>query len=77
MANQEPTDVNSTWESRDLPVLKIVVNRCDEEGSVTAREIESASDLSGAEIQQAIRALLGETPPFFEHASRRGGTYEC
>lgn len=67
--------MQSTWEARDLPVLRVVVARCDQEGSVTAREIETDCSLEWTEVQQAIRALLGEDPPFFD-ASMRGGTYD-
>jgi hypothetical protein len=68
--------VKSTWEARELPVLEAIVRGCDDATSVTTRQLEAATGLTHDEVQRAVRALLGESPPLFETGPMRGGTYD-
>lgn len=60
-------NMDSTWETRDLPVLDAVVKIYEETGqAIRPRQIESVTGMEAAQVQKALRALLGEDPPFFE-----------
>jgi hypothetical protein len=57
--------MESTWESRDLPVLETIVRLYDETGSSPdPSEISEALGLEGGEVQRALRALEHEQPSF-------------
>jgi hypothetical protein len=59
--------MDSTWESRDLPVLRVIVAMEDEtRRHVTAEQIQQATGLDGDDVQRALGALGREQPPFFE-----------
>ncbi|OBF42818.1 hypothetical protein A5719_10255 [Mycolicibacterium peregrinum] len=61
-----------TWESRDLPVLKAVVDLYEEKGRgprVTA--IEARTGFDNDTIQRALRVLY--TEPYFEEVSTASG----
>jgi hypothetical protein len=54
-----------TWTTRDLPVLRAVVDIYDRTGdAVDANEIEATVGLDKDTVQRALRAL--NTEPFFE-----------
>lgn len=59
--------MESTWERRDLPVLRGIVRLYDENprSPVTAGQLEAATGLPGPEVQSALFALAAEEPPFF------------
>lgn len=61
------SDVEDTWNSRDLPVLKAVVELFDTTGHVRANDIERALGFDSETVQRALRALY--TEPYF----REGG----
>lgn len=57
-----------TWESRDLPVLKAVVELYEESGRrVHLSAIENATGFNKETVQRALRALYRE--PYFEEAT--------
>jgi hypothetical protein len=59
--------MDSTWESRDLLVLDAVVQIYEETGqAIRPKQIEAATGIDSADVQKALRALLGENPPFLE-----------
>jgi hypothetical protein len=59
--------MDPTWETRDFPVLDAVVKIYDETGqAIRPSQIEAATGMEPAQVQKALRALLGENPPFFE-----------
>lgn len=59
--------MDSTWESRDLPVLNAVVQIYEETGqAIRPKQIEVATGIDSADVQKALRALLSENPPFLE-----------
>lgn len=67
--------MESTW-SRDFAVLEAIVRLYDSEGSaVSVQELEADTGLDGQDVQKAIRALLGEDPPFITVGPVRGGGY--
>ena len=56
-----------TWESRDLPVLRAVVDATDEGGwIIEATEIAERTGLSDQDVQNALWALGSNQPPYFE-----------
>lgn len=59
--------MDSTWETRDLPVLRAVVQIEDETGQpVEALQIGEATGLDDGAVQRALGALGREEPPFFD-----------
>lgn len=59
--------MNSTWESRDLPVLAAVVAICDEDdwGEAQPAQIAERTGLPIEDVIKALWKLAGENPPFF------------
>ena len=58
--------MDSTWESRDLPVLAAIVALYDESGAaVRAEQIVEATGLTEVDVQRALFALADEQPLFF------------
>lgn len=64
--------MESTWESRDLPVLEAAVRSFEEAGRhVTAWNLASETGLTADQVQKALRALVAADPPYFaEHDIR-------
>lgn len=60
--------MEDTWANRDLPVLEAIVGLCDETPGdwVLAQRIDERTNMSHAEVQQALFALSREHPPYFE-----------
>lgn len=60
--------MESTWESRDLPVLSAVVDICDENewGEARPNVIADRTGLPLHDVNKALWRLAGERPPFFE-----------
>ena len=58
---------DETWSSRDLPVLRAVVDICEESGTYLTRAtaVERRTDLDTETVQRALRRLNSE-PSFFE-----------
>ncbi|MGC4940784.1 hypothetical protein [Kribbella sp. DT2] len=57
--------MESTWETRDLPVLEAIVRLYDETGSaMRPSAINAAAGLSEDDLQRALRALRDNEPPF-------------
>ncbi|WP_418058470.1 hypothetical protein [Pimelobacter simplex] len=59
--------MESTWESRDLPVLAAVVEICDEDewGMAEPEQIAERTGLPSEDVEKALWKLAGEQPPFF------------
>lgn len=55
--------MESTWENRDLPVLKATVEIFDRDGNVRATDIERELGWDEETVQRALRALYRK--PFF------------
>ena len=56
--------LQSTWETRELPVLEAIVRLYDETGRVSRfKDVVEASGLIEEEVEKALRALDHETPP--------------
>lgn len=66
-----------TWETRDLPVLRALVQAVDEGVGAPIRsdEVIRRTGFDADTVQGALWALAGELPPFFEYrdASTYGG----
>lgn len=60
--------MDSTWETRELPVLAAVVQLCDEDdwGQAEPNQIAERTGLDIADVKKAVYRLLGEQPPFFQ-----------
>jgi hypothetical protein len=57
--------VESTWETRDLPVLEYIVEYYDEHGDAPDPSlICEALDMDDEDVQRALRALQHDQPPF-------------
>jgi hypothetical protein len=58
--------MSSAWESRDLPVLKAIVELTDEgEDGLPSARIADRTGLDEDTVQRALWALAAEHPPFF------------
>lgn len=67
-----------TWDTRDLPVLRAIVEASDEGVEhVEAAEIAKRTGFDDDTVQSALWALAGEQPEFFRHvdASSMQGRY--
>jgi len=57
-----------TWETRDLPVLRAIIEASDEgTWQIGVDEIMSRTCFDGETVQRALMALAGEQPPFFTY----------
>jgi hypothetical protein len=66
--------MESTWETRDLPVLEAIVRTYDETGeSPSPPAIAETCGLSGDEVQRALRALDYNEPSFVTKMYVAGG----
>ncbi len=56
-----------TWATRDLPVLKAIVEM-SEQGHylISPHHIAAHTNMDETEVRRALAALAGEKPPFFE-----------
>jgi hypothetical protein len=62
-----------TWESRDLPVLRAIVEASDDGADhVEPEEIGRRTGLDEATVQRALWALAGENPPYFTYIDFTG-----
>lgn len=60
--------MESTWESRDLPVLQAIVGICDETGAAADRAaVAERTGLNEGTVRAAFFALAAEQPAFFRH----------
>jgi len=66
--------VRPTWEDRDLPVLRAVVQHIEESGSevVSPDVIEQLTGFDPETVQMALAALDGGQPPFFRKVHSQG-----
>jgi hypothetical protein len=63
---------NSTWTSRDLPVLTAIVEVYERTGRVMRpNEIVEQPGVDADHVEAALRALEGEDPPFITKLERR------
>lgn len=67
--------MRDTWNDRDLPVLRAVVELYDERGLVTDHDVVGATGMGQATVRRALRALTGEEPAFFRALPDNGGGY--
>jgi hypothetical protein len=66
--------MESTWETRDRPVLESIVRTYDETGvSPDPSAIAEACGLTRDEVQQALRALQYDEPPLVTKMHVAGG----
>lgn len=68
--------MDSTWETRDLPVLRAIVELSEEGvGNVPVESVASRTGLDEETVRAAFLALEGEQPPFcrFSETQRLGG----
>lgn len=65
--------MEDTWTTRDLPVLRAIVEIYEETGeAVRPSRIVEYTDLDKDTVQAALRALHSEEPPFVTTMRRRG-----
>lgn len=56
-----------TWKTRDLPVLKTIVEMSEEGHSlIQPHQIIARMDMAPEDVLRALAALAGERPPFFQ-----------
>ncbi|PZM98423.1 MAG: hypothetical protein DIU79_00105 [Actinobacteria bacterium] len=66
-------DIEDTWFSRDLPVLKAVVQLIDKEGPLLDMEkVEEITGFDTETVDRALVALRDEYPPLFVKPSGAG-----
>ncbi|MFI7594005.1 hypothetical protein [Micromonospora sp. NPDC049359] len=60
--------VDPTWEVRDLPVLRAIVELSDEGAwLIEPHEIAERTGLDETRVKHALFALAAELPPFFDY----------
>jgi hypothetical protein len=65
--------LESTWASRDLPILRAALRRLDDgEDLPDLEEIRQELGLSGDQLRAGIRALQSADPPYIEVALSGG-----
>jgi hypothetical protein len=66
-----------TWVSRDLPVLKVIVDAFEENpnGNVRLEQLEKLTGLSREELGRSLAALDRARPPFFSGTMVNGLSY--
>ena len=63
--------MNETWTSRDLPVLRAIVDIYEETGSPMGPDaVETATEFDAETVQAALRALDSEEPPYISKLER-------
>jgi hypothetical protein len=58
--------MESTWESRDLPVLEAVARYIDERGGSHYPKVFDIAEITGRHMTDALRALLALQPTYLE-----------
>lgn len=67
------SDVESTWEIRELPVLEAIVRLYDETGTLMSPHmIGATAGLSEDDVQKALRALKHDDPPYITKMTAQG-----
>ena len=68
--------MESTWETRDLPGLEVVVHSYEADGKpVGVSTIAEETDLSDEDVQRSLRALSSADPGYFGEDDYRGDAY--
>jgi hypothetical protein len=65
--------MESTWESRDLPVLDAVVRYFDEHDGAEIPDVETFAKLTGIDPTQVARAVRALSPRFIKTQAALGG----
>jgi hypothetical protein len=70
-------DTVDTWADRELPVLRVLVEKLDNPDTfnVHINELPQATGLDMADVQRALRALSTASPAYFEWAGFEEATY--
>jgi hypothetical protein len=70
-------DVESTWATRELPILRAALRRLDAgEDSASLEEIRQETGLPSKQLWAAVRALEDADPPYIEVSWASGWTDE-
>ncbi|MEV6695234.1 hypothetical protein AB0M35_27550 [Micromonospora sp. NPDC051196] len=69
--------VNPTWEERDLPVLKAIVELYEESGGRKDRagDIQKRTGFDEETVQKALRALKPANPPYVTSMKEMSGGF--
>ncbi len=65
--------MESTWETRDLPVLDAIVRYYDEHDGPEIPDVETFAKLTGMDPGQVARAVRALSPRFIETQATYGG----
>jgi hypothetical protein len=65
--------VESTWETRDLPVLDAIVRYFDEDDGPEIPEVETFARITGMDPGQVARAVRALSPRFVKTQATLGG----
>jgi hypothetical protein len=68
-------EMESTWETRDLPVLDAIVRYFDEEDSAYIPDGETFAKITGMEMGEVGRAVRALSPRFVKTGPTMGGLY--
>lgn len=63
----------TTWDARDLPILRVIVEMCDGGAPfVGIEDIVERTELDVETVKTGLWALAKEQPPFFEYINMPG-----
>lgn len=64
-----------TWATRDLPILRAIVQLVEERDLTRAEEIAERTGFDRETVNLGVRALRSEDPPFFTASASMGGGF--
>jgi hypothetical protein len=65
--------MESTWETRDLPVLDAIVRYYDEDDSAVIPDVQTFAEITGMDPGQVARAVRALSPRFIKTGPSMGG----
>ena len=65
--------MESTWETRDLPVLDAIVRYYDEDDSAQIPDVQTFAEITGMDPSQVARAVRALSPRFIKTGPSMGG----
>jgi hypothetical protein len=62
----EPGDIQPTWATRELPILRAALRRIDQGGKQDLEPLRVETGIDGLQLRIGLQALQNATPPYLE-----------